>query len=140
MHIPGVNWLCTFPTYTVKQPQTLQLKNVQQLLQCPSDPANLQRRSHWWTEGLLDSKPGTGCLTGGSVCAGGFAVDSGSPLLLLDTPGYDIASGTATLDFVVGINVDGAPCGSVGRPDLYVDLRTHADWLKQQLDRKPSSK
>lgn len=64
------------------------------------------------------------------------AVDSGSPLLLLDTPGYDIASGKPALDFIAGINVDGAPCGSLGRPDLYVDIRMHADWLQRKLKQK----
>lgn len=36
--IAGMSCLCTFPMYTVKQPQTLQLENAQWLLRCPSDP------------------------------------------------------------------------------------------------------
>ncbi|CAD7695109.1 unnamed protein product [Ostreobium quekettii] len=58
-------------------------------------------------------------------------VDSGCPLLLMDAPGYDVASGRPIFDFVVGINVDGAPCGQPARPDMYIDIREHSDWIRK---------
>ena len=64
------------------------------------------------------------------LCA---SVDSGSPLLLMDTPRYNTESGSAALDFVVGVNVDGAPCGTSGKPDVYVDIRAHKTWLQKKF-------
>lgn len=60
-----------------------------------------------------------------------FSVDSGSPLVLLDMPKYDVTAGTPALDFLVGVNVDGAPCGTHGKPDVYIDVRAHADWIQE---------
>ncbi|CAD7703105.1 unnamed protein product [Ostreobium quekettii] len=58
-------------------------------------------------------------------------VDSGAPLLLLDAPGYDIESGSPAFDFLIGLNIDGAPCGVSGKPDVYLDMRQHGEWLRQ---------
>jgi len=63
-------------------------------------------------------------------------VDSGSPLLLMDAPGYDVASGRPGFDFVVGINVDGAPCGEAARPDVYIDVREHSEWIRRNCNDK----
>eukprot|EP00803_Ostreobium_quekettii_P011422 evm.model.scf_212.5 EVM.evm.TU.scf_212.5 scf_212:45270-50661(+) len=58
-------------------------------------------------------------------------VDSGSPILLphraddfLEDGGYQ------TLDFLVGINFGGAPCGQAAKPDEYVDVGRLEPWIK----------
>lgn len=53
--------------------------------------------------------------------------------MLLDAPGYDIENGMPTMDFLVGINTDGAPCGAPHKPDVYVDLRAHAAWINEKI-------
>eukprot|EP00803_Ostreobium_quekettii_P010141 evm.model.scf_2812.1 EVM.evm.TU.scf_2812.1 scf_2812:3613-8003(+) len=60
-------------------------------------------------------------------------VDSGSPMLLMDMPKYELHNGNPELDFLVGLNVDGAPCGTFGKPDVYVDLRDHQDWIADHI-------
>lgn len=60
--------------------------------------------------------------------------DSGSPLLLLDSPKLKLDSGTPRLDFLVGINIDGAPCGTPGKPDIYIDLRASDEWINSEIE------
>lgn len=66
------------------------------------------------------------------------SVDSGSPLMLLDMPRYDARRGDPTLDFLVGMNIDGAPCGAPGKPDIYIDIGLHADWIENTIESFPS--
>lgn len=49
--------------------------------------------------------------------------------MLLDAPQYDVAAGTSTMDFLVGVNIDGAPCETRGKPDVYADIRAHVQWI-----------
>lgn len=60
-------------------------------------------------------------------------VDSGSPLLLLDMPKNEVERGDPGLDFMVGINVDGAVCNEPGKPDMYVDIRVHMSWIEKTM-------
>eukprot|EP00803_Ostreobium_quekettii_P004501 evm.model.scf_2428.1 EVM.evm.TU.scf_2428.1 scf_2428:2370-16843(-) len=60
-------------------------------------------------------------------------VDSGSPLMLMDAPGDEFDQGKPELDFFAGINVDGAPCGTPGKPDIYIDVRQIRDWAIEQM-------
>lgn len=60
-------------------------------------------------------------------------VDSGSPLLLVDQPHYDLFKGQPRLDFVVGINIDGAPCGAPNRPDIYLNLASIYSWVETKI-------
>eukprot|EP00803_Ostreobium_quekettii_P002792 evm.model.scf_355.7 EVM.evm.TU.scf_355.7 scf_355:76927-79510(+) len=59
--------------------------------------------------------------------------DSGSPLLLLDTPRLKVDIGNPRLDFLVGLNVDGAPCGTPRKPDIYIDLRANDKWIESEI-------
>lgn len=61
-------------------------------------------------------------------------VDSGAPILLLDAPQNHPENGNPIFDFVVGLNVDGAACGTVGKPDIYIDLRPHNEWITNIID------
>ncbi|CAD7699557.1 unnamed protein product, partial [Ostreobium quekettii] len=61
-------------------------------------------------------------------------VDSGSPLMLLDAPGDEFARGIPSLDFLIGINVDGAPCGKRAKPDIYVDVQRIKSWIVEQTE------
>ncbi|CAD7703104.1 unnamed protein product [Ostreobium quekettii] len=78
-----------------------------------------------------------GSIEDNTICAlnsdrkASCVVDSGAPLLLLDAPGYDIESGSPAFDFLIGLNIDGAPCGVPGKPDVYLDMRLHGEWLRQ---------
>ncbi|CAD7702067.1 unnamed protein product [Ostreobium quekettii] len=60
-------------------------------------------------------------------------VDSGSPLVLLDSPGYDIMTGTPSLDFVTALNTDGAPCGMAAKPDIFVPFSHHRQWIVEVM-------
>eukprot|EP00803_Ostreobium_quekettii_P006817 evm.model.scf_9.1 EVM.evm.TU.scf_9.1 scf_9:20302-21821(-) len=60
-------------------------------------------------------------------------VDSGSPLVLLDSPRYDIEQGNPELDFVAGLNIDGGACGAAHKPDIYVDIREHRHWIHENI-------
>ncbi|CAD7699919.1 unnamed protein product, partial [Ostreobium quekettii] len=81
-----------------------------------------------------------GAVPSGTFCAlnkghkASCVVDSGSPLMLLDAPNSDIRSGAADFDFVVGLNVDGSPCGAEGKPDVYVDVRGHHSFIQGIID------
>lgn len=54
-------------------------------------------------------------------------------MLLLDSPKYEIVHGNPRLDFLVGLNVDGASCGTKGKPDVYLDTRTLVDWIIKEI-------
>eukprot|EP00803_Ostreobium_quekettii_P005958 evm.model.scf_1824.1 EVM.evm.TU.scf_1824.1 scf_1824:15076-16182(-) len=81
-----------------------------------------------------------GEIQGGLVCGlaqegqASCIADSGSPMMLLDMPGYDVDCGSPQLDFLVGINIDGAPCGTSAKPDIFLDLRDLAPWIQQHID------
>ena len=62
-----------------------------------------------------------------------LAVDSGSPLLLLVNPEDGGKSAAHGADLLLGINIDGASCGTAQKPDVYVDLRDHADWISETI-------
>lgn len=98
---------------------SLKLEN-QELIQ--RDQCNIQR--------LWD-----GSIPKGVICAvnneqkASCLVDSGSPLLLLDQPKNDLSKGTPNLDFIVGLNIDGSPCGTPNKPDLFVSLEHIHSWV-----------
>ncbi|CAD7698514.1 unnamed protein product [Ostreobium quekettii] len=77
-----------------------------------------------------------GAMPSGMFCAlneghkASCVIDSGSPLMVLDAPSYDVGSGKADFDFLVGLNVDGAPCGADGKPDICVDIRQHHAFIE----------
>lgn len=60
-------------------------------------------------------------------------VDSGSPLLLLVNPEDGGKSAAHGADLLLGVNIDGASCGTAQKPDVYVDLRDHADWILETI-------
>eukprot|EP00803_Ostreobium_quekettii_P004010 evm.model.scf_1746.2 EVM.evm.TU.scf_1746.2 scf_1746:15045-30981(-) len=64
-------------------------------------------------------------------------VDSGSPLMLMDSPGYRFDQGKPKLDFFAGMNVDGAACGTPDKPDIYVDIRRVWNWVIEQMQETP---
>ena len=53
--------------------------------------------------------------------------------MLLDMPGHDVDSGIPELDFVVGINTNGAPCRTPAKPDIFLDLRDLAPWIQRHI-------
>lgn len=57
-------------------------------------------------------------------------VDSGSPLLMVDQPGYKLDAGKPNLDFVIGVNIDGAPCGEKNKPDIYLNMSHLHSWIE----------
>ncbi|XP_055546997.1 trypsin-1-like [Wyeomyia smithii] len=64
----------------------------------------------------------TGPLTGGiSACAG----DSGSPLLVIED-GVQTQVGIVSWGWV--------PCGSIGRPSVYVGVASYRDWIDDQVN------
>jgi len=63
-------------------------------------------------------------------------VDSGSPLLLADLPKNIVDLGKPELDILVGINLDGASCGSLGKPDIYTDMRKLGTWVLKMTSLK----
>lgn len=61
-------------------------------------------------------------------------------MLLLDMPKNDPNNGNPIFDFVVGLNVDGAPCGTAGKPDIYIELRPHNAWITRIIDKHTLAK
>jgi len=57
-------------------------------------------------------------------------VDSGSPLLILDKPTAANRK-LPTDDVLLGINIDGAPCGTMDKPDIFLDLNMLNGWIKK---------
>eukprot|EP00803_Ostreobium_quekettii_P003563 evm.model.scf_1066.3 EVM.evm.TU.scf_1066.3 scf_1066:28479-29919(-) len=80
-----------------------------------------------------------GSIPSGLVCGlneiqkASCLVDSGGPLMLLDMPNYDVRRGDPKFDFLAGINIDGEPCGSPGKPDVYLDIREHLKWIELSI-------
>lgn len=62
-------------------------------------------------------------------------VDSGSPLLVLDQPPSKHEKGSHSLHFIVGMNIDGAPCGTQHMPDLYVNLTGLHGWMMETMEK-----
>lgn len=62
------------------------------------------------------------------------AVDSGAALLIMDMPRYDVRNGDPCLDFLLGINVHGAACEERGKPDIFVDVRRHMEWIQKHIN------
>lgn len=62
-------------------------------------------------------------------------VDSGAPLLLLDQPRSTLSMGKPELDFLVGINIDGSPCGTPQKPDLFIDLAHIHSWIAEHTSK-----
>lgn len=58
-------------------------------------------------------------------------VDSGSPLILMGDPASD-SKGPAE-EVIIGFNTDGAACGTPEKPDIYLDLRPHLEWIRSVL-------
>ena len=63
------------------------------------------------------------------LTSGFFLVDSGSPLLLVDQPWENRDMGHPNLDFIIGFNIDGSPCGTPNKPDIYTNLTEIYDWI-----------
>lgn len=57
-------------------------------------------------------------------------VDSGSPLMILDRPAIDKNGGDPSQDLLLGINVDGAPCGTEDKPDIFLDIQRLNNWIQ----------
>lgn len=78
-----------------------------------------------------------GDIHGGMLCGlaqegqANCIVNSGSPIILLDMPGYDVDCSILELDFVVGINTNGAPCRTPA--NIYLDLRDTAPWIQRHF-------
>ncbi|CAD7705394.1 unnamed protein product [Ostreobium quekettii] len=74
-----------------------------------------------------------GSVEVGQVCAineeltASCVVDSGAPIVLLYRHDKPVAS--QNFDHVIGINAGGASCGTANKPDKYIDLRFHKDWI-----------
>lgn len=60
-------------------------------------------------------------------------VDSGSPLVLVDQPKHNERMGLPSLDFLVGFNIDGAPCGATNKPDICTNITQLYDWIMQTI-------
>lgn len=60
-------------------------------------------------------------------------VGSGDLPFLLDQPHNDLNKGLPRLDFIVGINVDGAPCGVLNKPNLFIRLGHIHNWIAQYI-------
>lgn len=62
--------------------------------------------------------------------------NSGAPLLLLDQPRNTPCLGKPEFDFLVGINVDGGPCGMPWKPDLFIVLENNQSWIMDRISKQ----
>lgn len=62
-------------------------------------------------------------------------VDSGAPLLLLDQPQNHLNKGRPELDYLIGLNVDGSPCGTPKKADLFISVEHVQDWIAEMTSK-----
>lgn len=53
--------------------------------------------------------------------------------MLMDMPKDEVRNGDQRLDFLIGINIDGAPCGTIGKPDMYIPIQLHETWINERI-------